>query len=79
MMKSSFVLIIAAMAMLTLNSDAADPATGWMAYAVGDISSTGASRITKLEMYWKVGAEPKHSSAFFSPWYDEDTFLLFDF
>ena len=43
-----------------------------MAYAVGDISSTGAERITRLEMTWTVGAEPAHSSAFFSPWFGMD-------
>ena len=42
------------------------------AYAVGDISSTGAERITKLEMTWTVGAEPAKSSAFFSPWFGMD-------
>ncbi|GMH58358.1 hypothetical protein TL16_g02592 [Triparma laevis f. inornata] len=51
---------------------AQDPATGWMAYAVGDISSTGAERITRLEMTWTVGAEPTKSSAFFSPWFGMD-------
>ena len=42
------------------------------AYAVGDISNTGAERITRLEMTWTVGAEPKKSSAFFSPWFGMD-------
>merc|ERR1711939_1104317 len=42
-----------------------------MAYAVGTIPS-GVERITKLEMTWTVGAEPKRSSAFFSPWFGMD-------
>ena len=47
---------------------AQDPADGWMAYAVGTIPDQ-AERITRLEMTWKVGEEPKHSFAFFSPWF----------
>ena len=43
-----------------------------MAYAVGDISSTNAERITRLEMTWTVGEEPTKSSAFFSPWFGMD-------
>jgi hypothetical protein len=29
-------------------------------------------RITRLEMYWKVSANPPRSSAFFSPWFGMD-------
>ena len=51
---------------------AADPATGWMAYAVG-APPTGVERITRLEMTWKAGAEPKHHLfAFFAPWFGMD-------
>ena len=46
---------------------AQDPATGWVAYAVGNITATGAERITRLEMSWTVGSTPKRSTAFFSP------------
>jgi len=53
-------------------ASAQDPANGWLAYAVGDISSTGAERITRLEMTWKVGATPTRSFAFFSPWFGMD-------
>ena len=41
-----------------------------MAYAVGDIGSY--ERITLIEMTWKVGAEPKSSLAFYSPWFGMD-------
>ena len=50
---------------------AQDPAHGWMAYAVGKIPSAH-ERITRIEMYWTVGAEPAHSRAFFSPWFGMD-------
>jgi len=51
---------------------AQDPADGWMAYAVGTIPSS-ATRITKLEMTWKVSANPTGSrDAFFSPWFGMD-------
>ena len=48
-----------------------DPADGWMAYAVGAIPSNY-QRITRLEMTWKVGANPNPSDAFFSPWFGMD-------
>jgi len=51
---------------------AQDPAEGWMAYARGNITDTGAERVTRLEMSWKVGALPVKSSAFFSPWFGLD-------
>merc|ERR1712228_15094 len=50
---------------------AQDPAGGWMAYAVGKIPSSY-SRITKLDMYWAVSAEPRRSSSFYSPWFGMD-------
>jgi hypothetical protein len=50
---------------------AQDPAEGWMAYAVGAIPQE-AERITRLEMTWTVGEEPRHSFAFFSPWFGMD-------
>ena len=50
---------------------AQDPADGWMAYAVGAVPSS-VTRITKLEMSWKVGANPKSGNAFFSPWFGMD-------
>lgn len=52
-------------------ANAQDPASGWMAYAVGAIPSTY-ERITRLDMSWKVGADPKRSRAFFSPWFGMD-------
>jgi len=70
-MKFTIAALLASAAALPA-SHAQDPASGWMAYAVGDISATGAERITKLEMTWTVGAEPKSSSAFFSPWFGMD-------
>jgi len=51
--------------------NAQDPAEGWMAYAVGTMPSD-VRRITKLEMTWTVGADPKRSYAFFSPWFGMD-------
>ena len=52
-------------------SMAQDPANGWMAYAVGQVPA-GVERITSIEMTWTVGEEPKHSRAFFSPWFGMD-------
>ena len=59
---------------LTLAAHAAaqDPASGWMAYAVGALPEGKYQRITRLEMTWKVGAAPKASAAFFSPWFGMD-------
>ena len=48
-----------------------DPATGWMAYAVGKLPE-GYERITKLSMTWKVGASASPSRAFYSPWFGMD-------
>lgn len=50
---------------------AQDPADGWMAYAVGKVP-TGTQRITHIEMSWKVSANAKSSSAFYSPWFGMD-------
>lgn len=51
---------------------AQDPAHGWMAYAVGAIPDKF-DRITRLEMTWTVGEEPRHRGrAFFSPWFGMD-------
>ena len=51
---------------------AQDPANGWMAYAVGTVPA-GTERITKLEMTWKIGADPRRGTgAFFSPWFGMD-------
>ena len=47
--------------------DMQDPADGWLAYAVGTLPS--ATRITFIEGYWKVGANPPRSSSFYSPWF----------
>lgn len=57
--------------LLTASLLAQDPAHGWMAYAVGAIPSHF-ERITRLEMTWKVGADPPSSDAFFSPWFGMD-------
>jgi len=42
-----------------------------MAYAVGTVP-TSVQRITLLQMQWKVGVNPKSSTAFFSPWFGMD-------
>jgi hypothetical protein len=52
-------------------ANAQDPASGWMAYAVGAIPMSS-ERITRLDMTWTVGANPKKSRAFFSPWFGMD-------
>ena len=67
-MRTSALLLIAATAEHAL---AQDPASGWMAYAVGAIPSSY-ERITRLDMTWTVGAAPKPSAAFFSPWFGMD-------
>lgn len=50
---------------------AQDPASGWMAYAVGAVPDT-VERITRLEMTWQIGATPTTSRAYFSPWFGMD-------
>ena len=68
------LLYLLSLLLISLVCFGQDPAHGWMSYAVGDISSTGADRITRLEMKWKVNNYPKkRSSAFFSPWFGMDT------
>lgn len=62
-----FIVLLAVLAVAA----AQDPAGGWMAYAVGTVPA-GVERITNLQMTWTVGAEPKHSRAFFSPWFGMD-------
>ena len=47
---AAFVVVLSC---FVITADAQDPATGWMAYAVGTIPA-GAERITRLEMTWKV-------------------------
>jgi hypothetical protein len=68
MILSLFVVI--AVLQLTV-CEAQDPATGWMAYAVGVVPE-GVTRITKLSMSWKVSANPVKSRSFFSPWFGMD-------
>lgn len=62
---------LAIAAVCLVGAVAQDPANGWMAYAVGQVPA-GTERITKLEMTWKVGANPKRGNAFFSPWFGMD-------
>ena len=50
---------------------AQDPASGWMAYAVGKMPEKY-ERITKLTMTWKVGEAASPSRAFYSPWFGMD-------
>jgi len=63
--------ISAAAALFVASAAGQDPAGGWMAYAVGTIPE-GKQRITKLDMKWKVGAEPSRSNSFYSPWFGMD-------
>ena len=56
---------------LLIGVAAQDPAHGWMAYAVGKMPSEH-ERITRLEMTWTIGARPRRSRAFFSPWFGMD-------
>lgn len=65
------IAAIAALSLLAVCVTAQDPAEGWMAYAVGQVP-TGTQRITRMEMTWKVGANPPQGSAFFSPWFGAD-------
>lgn len=58
-------------ALLFGSVSAQDPATGWMAYAVGSLPFT-VERITRLEMTWTVGENAKHSRSFYSPWFGMD-------
>jgi hypothetical protein len=68
---SMWALSTLTLSMMAMNACAQDPADGWMAYAVGSIPAKY-DRITRLEMTWKVGAEPRSSDAFFSPWFGMD-------
>lgn len=68
MMQLKLALTIAALATTAV---AQDPATGWMAYAVGTVPE-GTERITRMEMTWQVGQAPEPSEAFFSPWFGMD-------
>jgi hypothetical protein len=61
----------AAAALMVAGVAAQDPATGWMAYAVGSMP-TNYERITRMDMYWNVGASASASSAFYSPWFGMD-------
>ena len=63
-------LFLLAMAIISA-AEAADPAGGWMAYAVGT-PPAGTTRITKLDMTWKVGGDSKPSGSFYSPWFGMD-------
>ena len=70
---SSFFLSFALAFSCATVATAQDPAGGWMAYAVGDISSTGANRITRLDMKWVVSDAPSDKlNAFYSPWFGMD-------
>jgi len=71
---TGFTMLWSLVAFVTLClalTNAQDPASGWMAYAVGTVPST-VQRITLLQMQWKVGVNPRVSSAFFSPWFGMD-------
>jgi hypothetical protein len=50
---------------------AQDPAGGWLGYATD--SCPGGSRLTFMDAYWKVGATPRNSGSFYSPWFGSDT------
>ena len=65
------MLLVTALTSLAGLTLAQDPAEGWMAYAVGKVPE-GTERITKIQMTWKVGATPRRSNAFFSPWFGMD-------
>jgi len=52
---------------------AQDPANGWLGYATGLYTANKSEPISFIEAYWKCGATPEKSSAFFSPWFGLDT------
>lgn len=66
------VLVVAVVCAVVGGAAAQDPATGWMAYAQGKIPSTY-TRVTKLEMSWKVLSDAQPSGAFYSPWFGMNT------
>lgn len=47
---------------------AQDPAPGWLGYAKG-VNPSGTGFLTYIEAKWKVGAAPRPSNSFFSPWF----------
>jgi hypothetical protein len=52
---------------------AQDPASGWLGYATGLYTTNRNEPISFIEAYWKCGANPPKSNAFFSPWFGLDT------
>jgi len=66
-----FTTVIMMMMMMMSVVMSQDPAQGWLAYATAQCPS--GTRLTSMEAQWKVGANPRPSSAFFSPWFGSDT------
>lgn len=50
---------------------AQDPAQGWLGYATAQCPE--GTKLTLLDAYWKVGATPRNSNSFYSPWFGQDT------
>lgn len=65
---SSLALALAAAALT--GAAAQDPAGGWLGYATDRCPS---GRLTFMDAYWKVGATPRKSGSFYSPWFGSDT------
>jgi hypothetical protein len=49
---------------------AQDPAQGWLGYAVANCPA--GQTLTKMDAYWPVGATPRRSNSFYSPWFGID-------
>ena len=56
-------------ASLLAGAAAQDPAQGWLAYATATTPPPGATRITSIDARWRVGANPRNSQSFYSPWF----------
>ena len=66
-----FNLLSCILSCYVLRAAGQDPASGWMAYAVGEIP-TDKARITRLEMTWQISDDAAKSRAFYSPWFGMD-------
>jgi hypothetical protein len=53
-----------------LSVAAQDPAQGWLGYAVANCPA--GTTLTLMDAYWPVGATPKRSQSFYSPWFGID-------
>lgn len=64
------VSVVSLVASSLLSVAAQDPAQGWLGYAVANCPA--GTTLTMMDAYWPVGATPKRSQSFYSPWFGID-------